>query len=280
MSELTHSKEIKFKDRRNNHFDTKWWDLFLEKTKSFTETSVFKSGIPKADVALLKKYIKTTLIKLATLRTDNYGLRLFVEGKILEGREMNRFYDSPPHKDESLEQWAARTFKGQKFGFIINEAERFNLDISRFIALKTEPLFNKIGFPKAGLGISLFIGNYGWTPIGIHQDPIGEDVIHFHLGPGSKTMYTWDYEQIKELVDIETYDYRNIEPLIEHSSKFKFSAGDIYFMPTGKHHVGYSGDLSFSATLWRENPTKTRFIKKIHNMIMDQFILPSEGVVS
>ena len=33
----------------------------------------------------------------------------------------------------------------------------------------------------------MFIGNYGFTPFGVHKENIGEEGFLFHMGPGKKT---------------------------------------------------------------------------------------------
>ncbi len=261
-------------------FDDKWWDLFIEKTKNLTKTSVFKNCLTKKETEEMRVFLIEILRDLSELRTGQYGYRVYEDGVILDDVEMNRIYDSPPLENESLDEWVKRTFGNKKFGMIINEGERFNLELSKKMALRAEPLFNKIGFPKEGVNFSIFIGNYGWTPLGIHQDSAGESVIHFHLGPGRKTMYTWKDDQFRKLVDVRSYDNHNVEPLLKYANEFQFGEGDLYFMPTGEFHIGYSDELSLSVTFWQYNHTQFRFARRIHNMIIDQFIKESEKLVT
>jgi len=279
MKEILDIDKAKVIDHSKN-FDDDWWDNFLEKTKNLTKTTVFKDCLTKEETKEMRESLIDILRDLAERRTGQYGYRVYEDGVVLTSKEMNRIYDSPPLKDESLDDWVKRTFGDKKFGMIINEAERFNLNLSKKIALKTEPLLNKIGFPKEGVNFSLFIGNYGWTPLGIHQDSAGENVIHFHLGPGPKTMYTWGDEEFRELVDIRTYDNHDVQPLLKHAQEFEFGEGDLYFMPTGEFHIGHSDQLSLSCTFWQYNHTKFRFARRIHNMIMDQFIKDSTELVT
>ncbi len=272
-------KNIEIIDK-NNIFNDEWWDTFIKETKNLTQTTVFKNCLTKQDTKEMRNFLVEILRDLSELRTNQYGYRVYEDGVILDDTEMNRIYDSPPLKNEPLEEWVKRTFGNKKFGMIINEGERFNMELSRKMALRTKPLFNKIGFPKEGVNFSIFIGNYGWTPLGIHQDSAGESVIHFHLGPGPKTMYTWNDEEFRELVNVRTYDNHNIQPLLKYANEFKFEEGDLYFMPTGEFHIGHSDKLSLSVTLWQYNHTKFRFARRIHNMIIDQFIKNSEELVT
>src|SRR5690606_11613554 len=113
--------------------------------------------------------------------------------------------------------------------------------------------------------------NYGWTPLGIHQDHIGENVIHFHLGPANKTMYTWDEEKYKELTNTKHNNF-DIKPLLKHSDEYEFSSGDIFYMPWNKFHIGKTDELSVGVTLWFNNPTKVRYFDKIMNTFYTSYV--------
>ena len=261
-------------------FGDKWWDLFLIKTKNLSQTSVFKDCLTKEETKEMRESLMVILRDLSRLRTNQYGYRVYEDGAILNNEEMNKIYDSPPLENESLDDWVNRTFGDKKFGMIINEGERFNIGLSKDIALKTKPLLKKIGLPKEGINFSIFIGNYGWTPLGIHQDSPGESVIHFHLGPSPKTMHTWGDQEFRKLVDVSTYDNKDVEPLLQYATEFKFGEGDLYFMPTGEFHIGHSEELSLSITFWTYNHTKSRFARRIHNMIIDQFLKETNDLVT
>jgi hypothetical protein len=260
--------------------DSGWWDNFIRETKNLTETKTFDNCLSKDDTAMMRGYFMEILADLATRRTNRYGYRVYIDGRVQTEAEMAKIYDSPPLQDESLEDWVKRTFEDKKFGMIINEGERFNRKLSRLMALKAAPLLQKIGYPQEGINFSLFIGNYGWTPLGIHQDSAGESVIHFHLGPGPKTMYTWGHKAFRELVDIATFNNRDVEPLLPNATKFEFGEGDLYFMPNGEYHIGYSDELSLSLTFWTYNHTKFRFSRRLHAMITDQFLKENTELVT
>ena len=260
-------------------FDSNWWDNYLFQTNNLTQPCVFNNSLTANETAVMRKYVLEIIDQLAKYRTDRHGYRVFVEGKKIDNKGMEKIYDSPPCKYKSLTDWIKSTFGGQRFGMIINEGERFNLALSKMMALKTAPLLEKIGFPQEGINFSLFIGNYGWTPLGIHQDSPGESVLHFHLGPGSKTMYTWKKEVFEKLVDTKNFNRHDIKPLLPHADTFEFKEGDLFYMPTGAWHIGYSGELSLAITFWTYNHTKYRFAQRLHQMISDQFLKKNDELV-
>jgi hypothetical protein len=259
-------------------FDVSWWDNFLETTQDQTKTAVFKNCMDKEETLLLRGYVLDILKELAKLRTIKFGFRAYVDGKILSLDEMNYIYDSPPLENEDLETWSQRVFGEKKFGMIINLGEKFNLQLSKIIAQKIEHLFEKVGFPRDGVNFTLFIGNYDKTPLGIHKDPTGQNVIHFHLGPGGKTMYTWSNELYEELIG-KGYKREDVEDLLPYATEFAFEEGDVYFMPEGEYHIGKQDGLSMAVTVWQYNLTKEKLAKKLHKVIQRQFLQKDDRIL-
>ncbi|UUZ49052.1 hypothetical protein LP420_00460 [Massilia sp. B-10] len=140
------------------------------------------------------------LRELCRLRTNEYGLRIYINGEQLPRKRLDHFYDHPPAPGEHLLAWVARVFPEQEFGIIINTGEKFVHALSQEIALMLAPLFAALGFPREGINYTIFIGNYDKTPLGIHQDKRGENVMHFHLGPARKSMFLWDEPTYRELL--------------------------------------------------------------------------------
>ncbi|MCW3465680.1 hypothetical protein [Chitinophaga nivalis] len=261
-------------------FSARWWDHFLEATANQTRTTVLKDCISREETALFREYILQIIRELAALRTNRFGYRVFIEGKQLDFHDMKKVYDTPPLEGETLEDWVTRLYGEKKFGMIINLGEKFNLSLSQSIALKVAPLFEKIGFPRDGVNFTLFVGNYDKTPLGIHQDPTGQNVIHFHLGPGGKTMYTWGPKEFPALLRDNKWKREDLDLLIPYSEEFSFEEGDMYFMPEGEYHIGKQTGLSLAITFWQYNHTKEKLIKKLEDAIHTQFVQKSEVVLT
>ena len=192
---------------------------------------------------------------------------------------MNLIYDAPPYDHEEVENWVERVFGEKKFGMILNLGEKFNLDLSKNIAIKTQPYLEKVGFPREGINFSIFIGNYDKTPLGIHKDPPGQDVMHFHLGPGDKTMYTWGRKEFENLIANQKFDKQDVAGLLPYSTEFSFKEGDMYFMPEGEYHIGKQNGLSMALTFWRYNHTKDKLAKKLQNVIFGQFLKKNDDLL-
>jgi hypothetical protein len=266
--------------KKPDNYSSEWWDEFLEKTNHLTKTCIFDECMDNNETTLLRKYVLQVIQVLANLRTNKYGYRVYIDGKLLDNVGMNFMYDNPPKDNELIEDWVSRVFEDKKFGMIINLGEKFNLDLSKNIALKTKPYLEKIGFPREGINFSIFIGNYDKTPLGIHKDPPGQDVMHFHLGPGDKTMYTWGRNEFEDLIDNKKFDKLNVESLLPYSTEFSFKEGDMYFMPEGEYHIGKQDGLSMAITFWRYNHTKDKLAKKLQNVIVSQFLQKNDDLLT
>lgn len=261
------------------NYSTEWWDDFLTRTDNLAKTSIFKDCIAKEETHLLRTYILQIIQTLAKLRTNRYGYRVYVDGKLLDNTGMTLVYDAPPYDNEELEDWVKRVFGEKKFGIILNLGEKFNLELSKNIALKTQPYLEKVGFPREGINFSIFIGNYDKTPLGIHKDPPGQDVMHFHLGPGDKTMYTWGRKQYENLITEQKFDKQDLAGLLPYSTEFSFEEGDMYFMPEGEYHIGKQDGLSMALTLWRYNHTKDKLVQKLQHVILSQFLKNNDDLL-
>lgn len=254
-----------------------WWEEFLKTTNEMSKTAVFKNCISKKETFLMRKYILEILTDIAKLRTTTFGYRVYVDDVLLENNEMVRLYNSPPNQKDTIENWSKRTFGTQKFGIIINQGEKFNLKLSKLIALKLKPLLDKKGMPTEGIIFTLFVGNYDSTPLGIHLDMPGKSVIHFHLGPGNKTMYTWDTNEYENLVGEEKYNNKNIKKYLPYAKKHFFKEGDLYFMPEDIYHIGIQDGLSISVACWCYNRSNYDFALRLQSLFADQYLQNIKG---
>ncbi|MEN2427305.1 hypothetical protein [Chromobacterium vaccinii] len=253
-----------------SRFDEAWWEGFLSESRQLSRPVVFKNALDADRIAAFQRAVLDILATLARLRTRRYGFRVYAAGRLLDDDEMNHIYDSPPQAEESVETWSQRVFAGIPFGIILNSGEKFHHDLSREIARMLAPLFDKIGLPREGIQFSIFIGDYDKTPLGIHQDKRGENVIHFHAGPAAKTMYLWEPEQYARLTEEEGIAKRDFAALKPHARTFHFEAGDLFFMPEGTYHIGAQDQLSIGVTVWQYTHTNQALADNLHAFLLKQ----------
>ncbi|WP_168194855.1 cupin domain-containing protein [Chromobacterium phragmitis] len=260
-------------------FSAEWWEVFLKESRQLSCPVVFKGALGQARAALFRQAVLDILATLARLRTARYGLRIYAAGRLLDSDEMNRIYDSPPQAGESLECWSGRVFPQTPFGIILNAGEKFHHGLSCEVAQMLAPLFERVGLPREGVQFSIFIGDYDKTPLGIHQDKRGENVIHLHVGPGAKTMYLWEPEQYRRLTDEQGIPERDFNALKPHARTFRFESGDLFFMPEGTFHIGAQSELSIGITVWQYTHTNQMLADNLHAFLLKQLQAASDGAI-
>ncbi|WP_010521702.1 cupin domain-containing protein [Aquimarina agarivorans] len=260
-------------------FSKEFWKEFIHSNNDFQKPCVVNNAIDCTLVKELNNGVLNVLQNRFKLSDVGDGIRVYIDGEEQSDQYLLSLCKNPPKKDENIEEFTSRIFD-KKFGIIINSGEKHSTTIANKIRKAIKPLLAIKGVPATGVEITIFIGNYGWTPLGIHQDHPGENVLHFHLGPGKKSMYTWDEDKYDSLTNDQTkYNNKNIEPILEHANQFEFSEGDLFYMPWKNYHVGFSDELSVGVTLWFNNPTKEIYTKKIVRSLIYQFESPNENTV-
>ena len=261
-------------------FDNAWWDDFLAISSNMSKPAVFKDCLTKDETFFMRQSVLRILQELAKLKTNRYGYRVYAEqGEVLNKEQMNFIYDNPPKNNETLETWWHRVFGTRNIGIIINQGERFNLELSNIIAKKIAPLLEKTGIPTEGIIFTLFIGNYDSTPLGIHLDSPGKNVIHFHLGPSSKTIYTWDNtEEYVRMAGENSQNNKDLETYLPLASKHNFSEGDLFCMPEDTYHIGIQKGLSIGIACWCYNRSKHDFIEQLIFMLRVQCLRKDNNI--
>ena len=248
-------------------FGKNWWKGFMRQTRNLSEPAVLENVFSSEKLAF---FTQKVLEILATVKTSQYGYRVFVDEKLLGPSEMDAFFQASPAQGESLAAWAERAFAGRNFGIILNNSDKFNHELAKDVAGAMEPFFSAHGHPRGGVQTTIFIGNYDRTPIGIHQDARGESVLHFHVGPGEKTMYVWDKDEYESLLEDNDWTKKDVDALKPFAKRYHFRAGDVYYMPEGTYHIGEQTGLAIGITIWTYCHTDDLLIQNLHQKILEQ----------
>lgn len=248
------------------------WINFIEETENFRKTCVFNDSFSEEDRELLYKGISESFFTKLRTKDTHSGFRLWLGSEQMSDNWVENFFNkSTYNENEDLIKYLERNFNS-KFGFIINNNECFSDLLSSRVLQMVKPLCDLIGIPPLGFELTTFIGNYGWTPLGIHKDKVGENVIHFHIGPGRKQMYIWEDEKYKSLVGENVFNNTNIEPILENAEKYDFGSQDIFYMPWFENHIGYTEELSIGLTLWFKSSNNNEFTKQLIKNFLSQFL--------
>ncbi|MDB0616409.1 hypothetical protein [Tenacibaculum dicentrarchi] len=254
------------------HLDKNFWLNFIDVNENFNNTCVIKESFSDTDKNILFDSVREVLYKRINDKILDKGFRLYFEGEKLNKDSTKEFFlQNPPKMDEDIIEYCKRIFD-KKFGIIMNNNEVFSEQLASRVFEMIKPLFDLAGLPPLGNEITVFIGNYGWTPLGIHKDHVGENVIHFHLGPGRKQMYTWDDEIYEKIVDKDILNNKNIEPILNYAKKYDFGERDVFYMPWNKNHVGYTEEISIGVSLWFQSTDNYTYTKKIIEYFISEFL--------
>lgn len=250
--------------------DNSFWTSLLKRSNDLKKTCVVKNALAPELIQKLKNGAHEVLMNRTLHEELSQGFRLYLEGEE-QTESFSKQFIQKNHilEHETIEQYTRRVFD-KKFGMIINFAERHSDLLSHELIKHLSPLINLKGTPPLGVYATIFIGNYGWTPLGIHQDRKGESYLHFHLGPGDKKMHVWDEEVYKNVAD-GLQNNHEIEPILQHANEYSFSTGDLYYMPWNNYHVGFTGNLSIGVVIGFNRPTKRRLLEEVFESFQLQY---------
>lgn len=250
----------------NHAFTTHFWQSFLEKSKNLKKAIYLPKILSEDDLKRYHLLVSDIICDISAQRSSEYGFRLWIDKESESNESIAQvIYDNPPHRGELVENWANRNFLDKKFCLVINRAEHFNDSFAQQIAKLVDPLLEVIGVPPNGLTTTIFIGNYGYTPFGIHKDSQGEFPVNLHLGPGQKIMYNWNQGDSNSF---QNNICENLDEYIKTSKKYHLTSGDFYFMPWDIYHLGYTQKFSVSVTIWFNYHNVRRIVKKLFSHIL------------
>jgi len=258
-------------------FDDAWWQDFMRQTGNMTETCTISNGLTPAQTRIMQRHVLDILAEVGQLHQEKYGYRLWIDGQQVE--ELSPHFALHPMPDEDVQTWTARAFGTRKFGIILNRGEKFSSKLSQAAAVILEPILKMIGMPTEGILFTIFVGNYDMTPLGIHKDFAGKSGMHFHLGPGPKTMYVWEDEDYKTAPGEKRCNNMNVAPHLASATRHTFHQGQFYFMPENKFHLGMQDELSIGLACWFYNRCDYDFAGELLNRFKAYNLPRSEGML-
>jgi len=157
----------------------------------------------------------------------------------------------PTEKDDSLDGWLGRVgeqLPGVRFGVVLNGCQRHVWNHWLQLKAVIDGLAGVVGMPLVGADSATFIGNYQYTPFGIHKDDL--HVFNFVVR-GRKTFCLWPLEDFAERPEVikgpDLRDHRNAnlafstpeeeDAVIARAQRLVGHPGDIMYWPASWWHV-------------------------------------------
>jgi hypothetical protein len=178
---------------------------------------------------------------------DTALLRIYIDG-MLSPRHEERLLDARMRPNESFRSWLERALREPTFGVVVNGAERWTDSLSRKVISIFGPLIDHWGIPATSVELTLFIGNYGYTPFGVHVDDPYTHVFHFHLGPGAKRMTLLAPDVFLKLSGSRKRCF-DFDRLLVQGEPYDIEAGDVYLLPPHYYHVGFTDGFSIGVAV-------------------------------
>lgn len=173
-------------------------------------------------------------------------IRVYVDGNL----NLSAYSDiikSSPHKNEDVNTWLSRVINSKRYGLVINGIEKWSAEIQDIAFKLVQQIRQSLGEDNTNITISLFIGNYGFTPFGIHLDDPYSSTIHLHLGPAAKAMYLWDDDMFNKQGGKENCFHA--EKIKDTAMCFSIESGDFFVLPPNYWHVGEALSFSIAITI-------------------------------
>jgi hypothetical protein len=195
------------------------------------------------------QYLYTELESMFSRFTydDSPMLRSYINGGQYYGCT-EKFVASAQAKSTSLSNHISNTLGFKEFCITFNGltkwSEHFTGELQKIFV---QEIFSEIGIPYGGCDFYSFIGNYGFTPFGVHDDD--DHSLLIHLGPEKKNVYVWPREKYLAATGhlLTTIDFQD---LLSSGYKYELAPGDFIFIPKGDFHVfetcQYSATIGFT----------------------------------
>lgn len=156
----------------------------------------------------------------------------------------------PRREDGNMEGFVARVdamLGGKRFGIVLNRSQCFQwnhwLQMKSFLSGFHETL----GVPLGGSDSCVFVGNYLYTPFGVHKDDLH---IFYFVIEGQKTMSLWPFDTLEERPEVPKDDPNLIHKpgliylrdkederqVLSQALTLKGSAGDVMYWPASYWH--------------------------------------------
>jgi hypothetical protein len=259
--------------------DKSVWQQFYQNSKGLQLPSFSHNMFSDQDIHELKDLVKSILINFLEAGELHYGIKVYLN-KELQNHWVQDMAERLPTEEESIEDWCKVIFGEKKFGVVFNSLESYSNELTEKMCTIISPLLQEAGLPLGGLSFLFFMGNYGFTPFGIHKEAVGEEGFLFHLGPAEKTFYTWDMEEYNRIAH-NTKVFHNVDEMLPSAEPYQLKPRSMMFIPNHVYHIANTDEFSLSIVMDYINPSISKLEQMIAKDIASQVeITPNANYVN
>lgn len=194
--------------------------------------------------------VEELLHKVTSLNDYKDQTRIFLEDKsLITYRDL--LWENPCLEGEGLEVWLNRIFGEESYCIICNAIESIDDKLFRKFIPFIDRLIHYYGYPIRGFELTLIMGNYGYTPFGIHQDSDYDFTFQFFLGPNPKTFFYWPEDAYLKINAPPNIDSEILlESVLKTASSFELEPNSLFFFPNREDfHIAYAPQFTASVNI-------------------------------
>ncbi len=136
---------------------------------------------------------------------------------------------------EDLNAWIQQSIGAEKYCIALDGLTTWSERFHRVMHEKiVTPLLRHTNGLLFGVGFYTFIGNYGYTPFGIHRDD--EPTFLIHLGPHAKEAWVWEEDCNLPPEGIPAKDI-SLQEMETQPNHYTLESGDLLFIPRYSFHL-------------------------------------------
>src|SRR5205814_1147561 len=135
---------------------------------------------------------------------------------------------------------------GRRFCFRLTDLQAHDIVLFRRLAEFLRGLFRNLSELRRAQTV-IFVGNYEYTPPGVHTDP---DPIFQYVVHGKKRACFWP----REVWEKEPRDPHSASRYLEDATIFDVEEGDLVYWPMGQYHVFASSGFSVGLSIGLPDP--------------------------
>ena len=244
-----------------------WENLYIS-SQRLTQANSSDDMFSDDDIVSLSNLVKKVIVKFLENGVLHQGIKVYVNRK-LDNEAVQKMAERKPREEETIEEWCNEIFGEDKFGVIFNSLERYDNEFAEKMCSIVSPLLKKAGLPLGGLSFLFFMGNYGFTPFGIHKEAKGEEGFLFHLGPADKKFYTWDIEEYNK-IEHNAKVFHEVDEMLPASKCYDLKPKSVMFIPHHLYHIGNTEEFSLSVVMDYINPSRAHLENTIAKEIATQ----------
>lgn len=220
------------------------WNEIYNKSKQFEEPFLLSGTKPYLEMNQIVELFG--IIQKDQNPGKNNYFRSYLKGN--ESYEVSSKISQGCPIETDLDDWLKSIFASNRYGLIMNGPLSWSNSLVRSVVSFAKPLKQILEGQRLAIDLTLFFGNYGYTPLGVHLDSPDHRTLLLNLGPNEKKMILWKPEWITEkLGPITNYYYP--ENILEYGECYTIKPNDIFLLPSKFYHIGYSQEYSVTAAL-------------------------------